>query len=145
MASVATVNVGKLTESGTDEAKSGVSMADMIARIVTEQVAKATAGVGVETPKASAVKVKSVKVSVKAGKGKVVEAVEREKFNAREYFSLGPSIAETADHTAYVAESANETYGNNPIAFIGVQRKAIMLSEAKARVMLALLTAYFAA
>jgi hypothetical protein len=155
----ATMNFpAKLTEGGTEQAKDGLSMADMIARMVAEQVAKAQLavvgrGVGVSggSGKVQSAKGKGgVKVSgggVKrnGGVSKVARGRDEERvvFDARVHFSLGPAIAQTADSAAYVAESADETYANNPIVFVGVQRKAICLSEAKARVMLALLEAYF--
>lgn len=156
MASTTVSFPGKLSESGTESAKNGISMAEMLAQLVESQrvmaaqlasvqvgnVGKAQNGKGKGVKPVASGPVKTAKNVTRTAKP-VTEA--KEAFDARVWFSLGPAIAATEDGLAYVAESMDEGRQDHPIVFVGVQRKAICLNVDKARILYGLLEGYFTA
>lgn len=138
----------RLTVPASPEAKSGVSLADQVAKQgqdmanLTAMMQALLAGGGQIQPTATVPTAQSVAPKATKPKGfaarKPISAPAtsgnddgepRESFDAKTYFSLGDNIAQQDD--TFIAESSDQRYSKNAIAIVGVQRKTIMLSEAK--------------
>jgi hypothetical protein len=149
-ASVPVVPVTRITAPASSEAKAGVSLADTVAKQAkdmeelkamifalaqgggqlqpTATVPTAQAVVAPKTSKPKGFAARKAATSAPATSG-TDDGEPRESFDAKTYFVLGDSIASGDD--CYVAESSDPKYSKNAIAIVGIQRKTIMLSEAK--------------
>jgi hypothetical protein len=149
-ASVPVAPATRITAPASQEAKQGVSLADTVAKQAkdmedlkamifalaqgggqlqpTATVPTAQAVVAPKTSKPKGFAARKAATSAPATSG-TDDGEPRESFDAKTYFVLGDSIASGDD--CYVAESSDPKYSKNAIAIVGIQRKTIMLSEAK--------------
>ncbi len=165
---IADLSSSRMTVPGSDAAKNGVSLQGMVGELIGARMAENNAMLlsqiaammggnppqvqavaAVTTPKAvgkkAAGKGAAVVAQVVAGKAPKAEREVKAKFDAAEYFQLGPKLVQlkpdAKGNVAYIAKTTNPDFEANPYAVVGVQRKTIMLSLEKAAAMHALLGA----
>ena len=155
----------RLTVPGSDEAKNGTSLSDMIRAEIAKAMAGVMAGIPVQgnSPIAQTFPagVRAGKSSPKATPAKVEKTAKvcgakspnglcgrcNGPFDAMKHYSISAVVASTKPDPetgakAFIGLSSDADFEANPVVIVGVQRQAIVINTDKARTIHALLTAY---